>query len=315
MPASTPLEDTGARAVVAEAGADDDRVGPGTDVACDGVVVRGPRGAERLRFGFLHRRHALVRDDELHHPDAASHRRSRGEDARARHAASAADDRQLLSSSLVRVPRNRRQLTRRPSASSTSCGVREYGVDRRTGESDIEHDDGAACFAIHEMAALDRAEREREVGARDFAGCFAGRRIHSARHVDGDDPRTSRASRFAFGDRLRDRRRAAHRSSRCRAVRRRRAIRRRRAAGSNRRQRSAPSSSRARARSERQSGEAAANGFDDSHRNAGRVQRARDDPRVAAVVARPGEDENAGVEAISESERDFRRRPRRRRVA
>ena len=39
-------------------------------------------------------------------------------------------------------------------------------------------------------------------------------------------------------------------------------------------------------------------GFDDANANAGRVQRARDDPCVAAVVSGAGEDQDAGVEPI-----------------
>ncbi len=52
-------------------------------------------------------------------------------------------------------------------------------------------------------------------------------------------------------------------------------------------------------------GRSRGDGFDDADGRAGSVQRARDDPRVAAVVSGAGEDQDAGVEPIQESEADF----------
>ncbi len=54
------------------------------------------------------------------------------------------------------------------------------------------------------MAALDRAEGERDVGARDVAGRFAGRRIHAAGDVHGHDGRAALARRLARADGPRD---------------------------------------------------------------------------------------------------------------
>ena len=265
--------------------------------ASSDVVVATAMSRQARRFALLNDRQAVVRDDELDHPDAAAQRRARGENGRAGHPLRAADDRELLSRSLMRGRRDRPGSRRYPML----IDEQRRAVDREPScapEPDVDDDDDRPQrSAIHHVPALDRREGQREVAAVTTPSAatpdVASRPLATSR-ATMVAPRWRSA--FAAIDRRRRSRRAARRCARCRADRRRRGVRRGRApprhlAGHERA--CASSNSRASDLSAMRVSGFRRDRLDDADADPGGRERARDDPCVAAIVPGAGENEDA----------------------
>ena len=59
-------------------------------------------------------------------------------------------------------------------------------------ETDVEHDDRAACPTSDEVASLHRSECQRKIGDDAVRG-VAGGRVDAGRHIDGNDERPAPA--------------------------------------------------------------------------------------------------------------------------
>ena len=137
-------------------------------------------------------------DAELDHPDPRVHRPARCERHRARHPAVASNDQQPASDTLVRVSCNHRDARVHPRAIDQQRGpVVEV---RMLLESDVQGLDFAALRAGEQVAALDRPEREGQVGDHGAVGDGTSRGVDAARKVESDH-------QGAAGTRVSDRRR------------------------------------------------------------------------------------------------------------
>ena len=172
-------------------------------------------------------------------------------------------------------------------------------------KTDVQHDDVAAGVTLHEVRALHRAKGEREISD-DRAGRFAGDYFGSRREIERDDGGAALASVRDGVRGVRDRTTQRtggpgaqqgvdhDRFTACHV------------AGAapfgdrNVRQRERPLGNGI--------GRLRTGGLDHAHWDAAGSEGSRDDPSVAAVVSRAGEDDHTAMQAITIPKRDLRRR-------